>query len=184
EAITGEAVENLLDAVQDTVSSLKDFFNNTPNLLSAVKKTIEENAELKKQVDEFVQKQMAEMAEKLLAGKDFTDINGLNDVKVVKVVTKISADQAKNLAFQLKNRQSEKLFVVIGSVFDVKPSLTVMLSDDLVQAGLNAVTIVREAAKHIQGGGGGQPFFAQAGGKNADGLDKAMEALIEMVCGS
>jgi alanyl-tRNA synthetase len=182
EAITGEAVENLLDTVQDTVSSLKDFFNNTPNLLSAVRKTIEENAELKKQVDDYVQKQLAELAEKLLEKNDVTKIPfdlGYHfdewDVKVIKFVTKISAEQAKTLAFKLRERRSEKLFVVIGSVFDGKPSLTVMLSDDLVQAGLNAVNIIREAAKAIQGGGGGQPFFAQAGGKNAEGIDRAVE---------
>jgi alanyl-tRNA synthetase len=177
EAITGEAVENLLDTVQDTVSSLKDFFNNTPNLLSAVKKTIEENAELKKQVDDYVQKQLAEMAEKLLDKNDVKDFNELNDVKVVKFVTKISSEQAKTLVFKLRERQSEKLFVVIGSVFDGKPSLTVMLTDDLVQAGMNAVNIVREAAKHIQGGGGGQPFFAQAGGKNAEGINSALASV-------
>ncbi|MDR1737438.1 MAG: alanine--tRNA ligase, partial [Candidatus Symbiothrix sp.] len=175
EAITGEAVENLLDAVQDTVSSLKDFFNNTPNLLSAVKKTIEENAELKKQVDDYVQKQLAEMAEKLLGAGEYKDFEDLKVLTVVRVLNKITAEQAKTLAFKLRERRSEKLFVVIGSVFDGKPSLTVMLTDDLVQAGLNAVNIVREAAKAIQGGGGGQPFFAQAGGKNAEGIEKAVE---------
>ena len=76
--------------------------------------------------------------------------------------------------FQLRNTSNDNLFAVIGSVYDNKPSLTVLVSDDLVAKGFNAVQIVRQAAKHIQGGGGGQPFFAQAGGKNPNGLDDAI----------
>ena len=80
----------------------------------------------------------------------------------------------KTLMFQLRNTSNDNLFAVIGSVHDNKPSLTVLVSDDLVAKGFNAVQIVRQAAKHIQGGGGGQPFFAQAGGKNPNGLDDAI----------
>ena len=90
------------------------------------------------------------------------------------------ADTIKNIAFQLKGQVTENLFVVIGSVFENKPMLTVMLSDDQVKNGLNAGQLVREAAKLIQGGGGGQPHFATAGGKNPDGLSAAVDKIVEL----
>ncbi|MFW9597342.1 MAG: DHHA1 domain-containing protein, partial [Paludibacter sp.] len=90
-----------------------------------------------------------------------------------------TADQVKTLAFQIRNIRSEKLFFVAGCVVDGKPSLTVLLSDDLVSAGLNATNIAREAAKEIQGGGGGQAFFASAGGKNPAGIQKAVKLALE-----
>ena len=92
----------------------------------------------------------------------------------------MSADVVKNIAFQLKGEIPANLFVVIGSVDNNKPMLTVMISDDLVKAGQNAGKLVREAAKLIQGGGGGQPHFATAGGKNADGLNTAVDKVIEL----
>jgi alanyl-tRNA synthetase len=171
EAVTGEAIEKLLDTMQDKMLEIQEFFGNTADLRSALKKIIDENSELRKQADEFVQKQLAEYADKLLA-KAF-EIEGIT---LIKHISKIPTEQAKTLAFQLRNRKPEKLRVVIGSVFEGKPSLTVLLSDDLVAAGENAVTLVREAAKAIQGGGGGQPFFAQAGGKNVEGIEKAVAA--------
>ena len=87
----------------------------------------------------------------------------------------------KTLAVQIRNVVSEKLFFVAGCVFDGKPSLTILISDDLVAGGMNAVNIARDAAKEIQGGGGGQPFFASAGGKNPDGIKKAIEKALEAV---
>ena len=86
----------------------------------------------------------------------------------------------KNIAFQLKGQFPENLFVVIGSIFGDKPMLTVIMSDDQVKTGLNAGQLVREAAKLIQGGGGGQPHFATAGGKNPDGLITAVDKIIEL----
>jgi alanyl-tRNA synthetase len=172
EAITGEAVENMLDTAQDKIADIQEFIGNTPDIRTTLKKVFDENSELRKQAEEFVQKQLAEYAEKLLARAEEKD-----GTTVIKHITKISAEQAKTLAFLLKNKQPKNLKVVIGSVFEGKPSLTVLLSDDLVAAGENAVTLVREAAKHIQGGGGGQPFFAQAGGKNPDGMEKAVNSI-------
>ena len=90
------------------------------------------------------------------------------------------ADAVKNIAFQLKGQFTENLFIVIGSVYEGKPMLTVMMSDDQVKAGLNAGQLVREAAKLIQGGGGGQPHFATAGGKNPDGLISATDKVLEL----
>jgi alanyl-tRNA synthetase len=171
EAITGEAIENMIDLMQNKIADIQEFIGNVPDLRSALKKVFDEKSELRKQLEEFMQKQLAEYAEKLLAKAEMS-----GDVTVIKHIAQIPADLVKTLAFQLRARKPEKLRVVIGSVADGKPSLTVLLSDDLVAAGANAVTLIREAAKHIQGGGGGQPFFAQAGGKNADGLGKAVEA--------
>jgi alanyl-tRNA synthetase len=177
EAITGEAIENMLDVMQNQIADIQEFVGNVPDLRSTLKKLFDENSELRKQVEEFVQKKLAEYAERLLKDAEIREVKGITEVAVIKHITKISAEHAKILAFMLRNKQSEKLQVIIGSVFDGKPSLTVLLSDDLVAAGENAVTFIREAAKHIQGGGGGQPFFAQAGGKNADGVEKAVNSI-------
>ena len=104
----------------------------------------------------------------------------VNGVKVVKAVIPMSADIVKDIAFQLKGEIPANVVVVIGSVDNNNPMLTVMISDDLVKAGQNAGKLVREAAKLIQGGGGGQPHFATAGGKNADGLNTAVDKVIEL----
>jgi len=191
EAITGGTIENMLDYQQDMIADLKEFFHNTPNLMTAVKRALEENAELKKQVEDVVYERISTMCDKLLSGElgekrvgaihidtNVKDVFDVEDVTIIKFKANIPAEHAKHLAFLLKSKQFEKLYVVIGSVFDNKPSLTILLSDDLVTAGLNATNIIRTAAKEIQGGGGGQPFFAQAGGKNADGIDRAMEIAV------
>ena len=101
-------------------------------------------------------------------------------MKVVKAVLPLSADAVKNIAFQLKGEITSNLFVAIGSRENDKPMLTVMISDDLVASGMNAGKMVREAAKLIQGGGGGQAHFATAGGKNVDGLNAAVDKLVEL----
>jgi alanyl-tRNA synthetase len=175
EAITGAKVEELMDAVQDTLNDLKALFNNAPDLKVAIRKYIDENAGLKKQVDEFMKEKAAEVKARLVANAK--EVNG---VKVVKAVIPMSADIVKDIAFQLKGEIPANLFVVIGSVDNNKPMLTVMISDDLVKAGQNAGKLVREAAKLIQGGGGGQPHFATAGGKNVDGLNTAVDKVIEL----
>jgi alanyl-tRNA synthetase len=180
EAITGEAVEKLLDEAEDFINYTKEFLHNAPDLQAALRKVIEENADLKKDIEGFVQNKIAELAESLLSQANAErhsceDGNLLNNITVIQHATELPAEHVKMLAFQLRSRQPENLFAVIGSIFDGKPSLTVLLSDDLVAKGMNAVQIIREAAKEIQGGGGGQPFFAQAGGKNADGVEKAIE---------
>ena len=172
EAITGEAVEELMNNVEDSLYSARELFNNAPDLYKAIHKTLEENSELKKQVDNYMHERIISLRDKLIAGA--IDENG---VKVIRFRTELSTDAIKTLAFQIKNVVGDKLFVAIGSIYDGKPSLTVLLSEDLVAQGYNAVNITREAAKCIQGGGGGQPFFATAGGKNPEGLDKAMEMM-------
>jgi len=176
EAITGKAVEDLLDKQQDTITEAKELLNNTPDVLTAIRRLSEESAELKKQVETFVHEKIITLRNQLIA-----DAKEQNGVKIISYQGTLTADQVKTLAFQIRNVQTEKLFFVAGCVADGKPSLTVLLSDDLVTGGLNAVNIAREAAKEIQGGGGGQPFFASAGGKNPDGIQKAIAKALEMV---
>ena len=175
EAVTGAKVEEMFDTVQDTINDLKALFNNAPDLKAAISKYIEENAGLKKQMEEFMKEKEAAVKNKLIEGAK--EING---VKVIKAVLPMPADAVKNIAFQLKGQFTENLFVVIGSVFENKPLLTVTMSEDQVKAGLNAGQLVREAAKLIQGGGGGQPHFATAGGKNPDGLNAAVDKVVEL----
>ena len=178
EAVTGAKVEEMLDSIQDTLNDLKALFNNAPDLKVAIRKYIDENAGLKKQVEEFMKEKEADVKARLL--NNAKEVHG---VKVIKAVLPMPADTVKNIAFQLKGQVPENLFVAIGSVFENKPMLTVMISDDLVKSGLNAGQLVREAAKLIQGGGGGQPYFAQAGGKNAEHLSDALEKMVSLVVG-
>ncbi len=175
EAITGEKVEAMLDAIQDTMSELRALFNNTPDLKAAIRKHIEENAGLRKQVEDFMKEKEAEVKNRLIA--EAKEIGGM---KVVKAVLPMPADAVKNIAFQVRQAIPEKLLCVIGSVNEGKPMLTVMISDDLVAAGLKAGVLVKDAARLIQGGGGGQPHFATAGGKNPDGLISAVDKVVEL----
>ena len=175
EAITGERVEMMIDKFQDTMADLKALFNNVPDLKSAIRKAIEENAGLKKQVEEFMKEKAASLKNELIA-----NAKEMGGVKVIKTVAPISADVAKDIAFQLKGEVTGSLLVVIGSVDAGKPMLTVMLSEDLVKNGLKAGNLVKEAAKLIQGGGGGAPHFATAGGKNPEGLLSAVDKVVEL----
>jgi len=176
EAITGKAVEDLLDKQQDTIGEAKELLNNAPDILNALKKMTEENADLKKKMEVFQQVQILALRDKLNA--EAKEING---IKVIRFEGNLPAEQVKTLAFQIRNIHPEKLFFVAGCIADGKPSITVLLSDDLVSGGLNAVNIAREAAKEIQGGGGGQPFFASAGGKNAAGIQQAISKALEAI---
>ena len=175
EAITGAKVEEAVYLLEDTLNELKHLFNNAPDLKVAIRKYIEENAGLKKQMEEFMKEKQAQVKAKLVE-----NIKEVNGVKVVKAVLPLSADVVKNIAFQLKGEITSNLFVAIGSRENDKPMLTVMISDDLVASGMNAGKMVREAAKLIQGGGGGQAHFATAGGKNVDGLNAAVDKLVEL----
>ena len=175
EAITGKGVEDMLDSMQDFVADLKSLFNNAPDLMATIQKAISENKELQAQVDSF-KAQKAQEYKKALIEKA-RDING---VKVMSSVFPLDAQNAKDIAFQLRGQFADHLLVVIGSVDNGKPTLTVSLSDDLVKEGKNAGALVREAGKLIKGGGGGQPHFATAGGKDPDGLQAAVTKIIEL----
>ncbi|MBO5641226.1 MAG: alanine--tRNA ligase [Prevotella sp.] len=175
EAVTGAAVEKLMDMAQDLQTDLRALFNNAPNLVETITRAISENKELQAQLDEFKAQKAAMFKEELV--KAAREING---VKVVAGVLPIEPQNAKDMAFQLRTQFPENLLVAIGCAVGGKPTLTVALSDDLVKDGKNAGQIVREAGKLIQGGGGGQPHFATAGGKNADGLKAGVDKVIEL----
>ena len=175
EAITGKAVEEFLDKAEDALRDLRALFNNAPDLMATVKKCIEDNTELKKQVDDFKSQKVMEFKKEMI--EKAHDVNG---IKVISGVYPMDAQGAKDIAFQLRSQFPQGLIVAIGGVVSEKPNLTVALSDDLVKDGKNAGQIVRESAKLIQGGGGGQPHFATAGGKNPEGIRQAVEKIIEL----
>ncbi|MRX46555.1 alanine--tRNA ligase [Pedobacter puniceum] len=171
EAITAIAAEQFIQEQNQLLASLKELLKNPKDLAKSVEALLEENSKLKKEVEKSVSEKASGLKNAL---KDKAEeINGIQFIAAL--VDLPHADAVKNLAFQLKD-VVDNLFLVIGATFDGKPNLTVMLSDNLVKdKGLNASTIVRELAKEIQGGGGGQPFYATAGGKNPDGLKSALD---------
>lgn len=174
EAVSAAQAEELLYAKEDMLKDMKNFFNNTPNLLVSVKKTIDENAELKKQVEQYYQEKILSLRDLLIS-----QVKVVNGVKLFVIKGEFPAEMVKSVAFQIKNVTTDSM-AVLGATYsqDKKPSLTLLLSEDLVEKGMNATQIIREAAKEIQGGGGGQPFFAQAGGKKYDGLNSAKDKLL------
>ena len=176
EARTGKECEELLYNIEDTLKAIKSFFNNAKDLQGVVRMYIEEHDSMKKEIETF-QAQAVERYAKQLLGKS-REIGG---VKVVTTIMPMEPQAAKDLAFRIRASVEGPLFCVIGSKANDKPQLTIMISDDVVAShGLNAGQLVREAAKLIQGGGGGQPHFAQAGGKNADGLSAAVDKALEL----
>ena len=178
EAITGEAAEESVYAMENMLNDLKGFFNNAKDLTAAIRKTIDENDGLKKQVDAYVKERLATLRDKLV--NNATEQAGVRLVQTV-IPTSVAPDAVKDLAFQISNILPENTLVVIGSTHEGKPLLTVMISKDLVAGRqLNAGTLVREAAKLIKGGGGGAPHFATAGGKDAAELEAAVKKVVEL----
>ena len=175
EAISGEACENYLYLLQDTVRDLRGLLNNT-DLQQAVRKYIEENAGLKKQAEEMVKEKTQRLKQLIIDKKE--NRNGIN-LFVIK--GSYPAEIVKDIAFQLRGEFPEKMCFAGATSFESKPVLTLMISDDLAKGGLNASQIVREAARHIKGGGGGQAHFATAGGKDPDGLLQALEEIVNTV---
>ena len=176
EAVTGKACEEAIYNVQDTLTELKALFNNAKDLKAVIEKFLDENDSMKKEIEQFRAQKVEQLKNKLV--EDAKDVNG---VKVVKAVLPVDPASAKDLVFKLREAISENLVCVLGSVANDKPMLSVMFSDDMVKDhNLNAGKIIREAAKLIQGGGGGQPHYAQAGGKNKDGLSAAVDKVIEL----
>ena len=176
EAVTGVAAENYLYEQADMIDAIRQLFNNSPQLMTAIRKTLEENAELGKQVGEYIREQIAEKKRQLLEKR--VEVGG---VRLFLVEKDVPAEVVKDIAFQIAGELHEP-FVFIAACVEPsssKPSLTLMISKDLVESrGWNASQLLRSAAKHIQGGGGGQPHFATAGGKNVDGLNAAVEELL------
>ena len=180
EAVTGAGAEKMLYQVEDLLKEVKELFNNNPQIITAIKKTIEENAELAQQVQAALKEKVASVKQHLLSQRE-----ELGGVRIFKVQQNVSAELIKDLAFQIAGEVSES-FIFIGATDEGgKPNLTLMLSRDLVESkGWNASNILRSAAKHIQGGGGGQPHFATAGGKRIEGLDDAVQQILSETVGA
>ena len=176
EAVTGAAAEDYLYAQEDLLQSIRGLFNNSPQLMTAIQKMFEENSELARQVGDYVKQQLLEVKRRLLEKRH--EVGG---IRLFLLRQDVPSEIIKDLAFQIAGELSEP-FVFIGAQegkTSGKPSLTLMLSKDLVESrGWNAAQLLRAAAKHIQGGGGGQPHFATAGGKNPDGLNAAVDQLL------
>ena len=176
EAVTAKTAEDYLYAMGDTLRTIKESLSgNAPEIMSGLRKLMSENEEMKKQIQEFVKERTVQLKQQILSGR--REVNGVTVFRVL--LPAGMPEMVRDIAFQLRGEFPENMFFVAGSVSGGKPTLTVMLSDDLVAGGLHAGNMVREAARHIQGGGGGQPHFATAGGKNADGLNMAVEAILE-----
>ncbi len=175
EAITGAKVEEMMYQMVDTTAQIRHLLNNAPDITAALKKAFEENEALKQQVAEVMREKAAMLKQQMIEGRQDT-----GGITVLKAVTALPAEFVKDIAFQLRAEVANAL-VVIGSQQEGKPMLTAAASDTLVQQGVNIGTHIREAAKLIQGGGGGQPHFATAGGKNPEGLISAVDKLVEIL---
>ena len=176
EAKTGKECEELLYKTEDILKAVKGFFNNAKDLQATILKYIEEHDSMKKDIEQFQAQRVQSLAQELVSKARL-----VNGVKVMTAQLPIAPDAAKDLVFKVRELCQESFVCVVGSVFAEKPMLNVMLSDDMVKDhGLNAGQLVREAAKLMQGGGGGQPHFASAGGKNPDGLSAAIDKVVEL----
>ena len=176
EAKTGIECEKLMYAMEDSVRAIRALFNNAKDLKGVIEKYIEEHDSMKKDIEHFRAEVVERTKDKLVS-----DARLIGGVTVVSSVLPMKASDAKDLVFKIRQEIPQNLLCVIGSVDDGKPMLSVIMSDDMVsEHKLNAGQMVREAAKLISGGGGGQPHFATAGGKNADALSAAVDKVIEL----
>ena len=176
EALTGKTCEEAYYALEDSMRQIKALFNNAKDLQGVIAKYIEEHDAMKKDIEAFRAQAVERMAKTLV--EKASVVNGVN---VIKAVIPFEPSAAKDLVFKIREALPENLLCVIGSTSNEKPMLSVMLSDDMVSShDLNAGKMVREAARLIQGGGGGQPHYAQAGGKNLDGISAAVDKVIEL----
>jgi len=174
EAITGEAAESYVHAMEEMLHTARSFFNNVPDLAGAIKKLVDENAEAKKELEAVAAEKAAALAEKLSSMAE--DVNG---VKIVKFTRSMDPGLVRNVALMLQ-KKAENLALVGAYEFGGKPNLVVMYSQDLVAKGKHAGKDIGMAAKLIGGGGGGQPGLASAGGKNVEGLAAALDKLVEL----
>ena len=175
EAITGEQVENAMYQFQDTLAEIGSLLN-TNNIVQAIRKTIAENVDLRKEAENVIKERIKSVTAQVL--NDKAEVNGIN---VYKLYGPRIPEAVKGVAFAVREASPENTIFIAATVGADKPLLTVMVTDDLTKKGYNASAIVREAAKLINGGGGGQPQFAQAGGKNAQGLVAAGEKMLEII---
>ncbi|MBQ3699755.1 MAG: alanine--tRNA ligase [Prevotella sp.] len=176
EAKTGQECEDLMYVMEDHMKAIKALFNNAKDLEAVIQKYIDEHDTMKKEIEQFHAQAVERTKNYLL-----TEVRNINGVNVITRVIDMQPASAKDLVFQLRAAVPAPFLCAIGSRFQDKPMLSIMMSDDMVKDhGLNAGQMIREAAKLIQGGGGGQPHYAQAGGKNIDGLAAAVDKVIEL----
>ena len=173
EAVTGEGVEKIIDDIKDTMSAMAGMLGNASDIKTAVERAINENASLKKQVDDFFKERVQSVIKTLVE-----NVREVNGIKVMELIGIRIPELVKDVAFGIRAASPEHTIFVAATVYEGKPLLTIALSDDIVKEGYNAGKIIREAAKKIKGGGGGQPFFAQAGGKDSEGLSAARDAIL------
>ena len=173
EAVTGAAAEETIHIVEDLLRTVRGLFNNVPDLTGAIEKMIGENADARKQLEAVAEEKAAALAEKILA--DAEEVNG---IRVARFDSSINPAVARNMALLLQ-KKAQNLVLAGAFAFDGKPNLVLMYSNDLVAKGKNAGKDIREAAKFIQGGGGGQPGLATAGGRVVEGLPDALNKLVE-----
>ena len=176
EAVTGAKAEECVYLMQDTMQGIQQLVN-TPSVMQAVKKLFEDNAELHQRVEMLVKEKITSFVDKIGAELSLAE---QSEVTVRTVEVPFAGEHLRDIAFILRARLSN-LAMVMGTRAEGKVNLAVVLGDDVVSRGLNASEIVREAAKEIQGGGGGQPFFAMAGGKRPEGLEQAMETAERLI---
>ena len=174
EAVTAAKVDELYFAQQDMLANLRGLLNNAPDLAGAVQKAISENVGLKKEIENFMTEKLEQYRDKLIARAE--DCNG---IKLVRIQGNVQPDMIRGVLPLLRGKFTDVRFAVIGATeWEGKPMISVFLSQPLVDAGLHAGQMIKSAAKHIQGGGGGQAWMATAGGRNAAGLQSAMEELL------
>ncbi|MDE6287865.1 MAG: alanine--tRNA ligase, partial [Muribaculaceae bacterium] len=178
EAITGSAVEDAMDAMLDNIHNVAALLNNAPDVVGALRKALEENADLRRKAEEAMAERIRNLAAKAL---EEATVNAAG-IKVTSLRGAYIPDVVKGVAFAVR-AAAQGPTAFLGATVDMsgKPLLTVMFTDDAVKTGLNASALVREAAKAIKGGGGGQPGFAQAGGKDRDGIAIAFDTLMNAV---
>ena len=174
EAVTAAKADELYYAQVDVMTGLRALFNNAPDLTSAITKAIKENAQLKKDVEAFMVEKLELYRDKLIArAEDY------HDIKLVRITGDVEPGMIRGVLPLLKGRFTDVKFALVGATqWEGKPMISVFLSQPLVEAGHNAGQMIKSAAKHIQGGGGGQPQMATAGGRNAEGLQVAMEEML------
>jgi alanyl-tRNA synthetase len=177
EAVTGEAVEHMMDDMQNMQNTVRELFNNTPDIITAAQKSLEESVVLRKKIDTFMAERAMQLRDSMLLRAE--EING---VKVIRHIGNEMPEMYKNIVPHFKGKFADvKFMFVVGTVYEGKPTLTVFLSQPMVNAGFHAGNMVREAAKYIHGGGGGQAFMASAGGKYAEGMDEAVDKIIDFI---
>ena len=179
EAVTAAKADELYYKQVDTVNNLRALFNNAPDLAGAIRKAIDENAALKKQIEGFMAERIERYCDELIAKAEEQ-----NGIQLVRLTGTVDAAMLRNMPLILKNKIASSHFALVAATeWEGKPMIAVVLSPSMVEAGKNAGQIIKSAAKNIQGGGGGQPWMATAGGRNVEGLAAAMEEMLAAVIG-